>query len=208
MQTKRWLERVLWAVIMLGLCMVASVQAQIAHSDLVGCDGCHVPHNADMLPGVPLWNGSETTITFTMYSSASFQATIDGQPSGASKLCLSCHDGANPNFLWMSEDRLFGGGELVNSHPVSFVYDSSLAALDGGLRDPSEPSTLGRTIAQDLLDPESKMQCNSCHDVHTSGIGENQLRGYNYGFETIENPDGSTSQIHHGPELCRMCHMK
>ncbi len=208
MLTKRRFDRVLWAVIALGLCMAVSVQAQVSHSDLVGCDGCHVPHNAETLPGVPLWNGSETTITFTMYSSASFQATIDGQPSGASKLCLSCHDGANPNFLWMSEDSLFGGSELVNSHPVSFVYDSSLAALDGGLRDPAEPSTLGRTIAQDLLDPESKMQCNSCHDVHTSGIGENQLRGYNYGFETIENPDGSTMQIHHGPELCRMCHIK
>ena len=208
MLTKRRLDRVLWAVIALGLCVTASVQAQVSHSDLVGCDGCHVPHNAEMLPGVPLWNGSETTITFTMYSSASFQATIDGQPSGASKLCLSCHDGANPNFLWMSEDSLFGGSELVNSHPISFVYDSSLAALDGGLRDPAEPSTLGRTIAQDLLDPESKMQCNSCHDVHTSGIGESQLRGYNYGFETIENPDGSTSRVHHGPELCRMCHIK
>ena len=52
------------------------------------------------------------------------------------------------------------------------------------------------------------MQCNSCHDVHTSGVGEFQLRGYNYGYESVENPDGTKSQIHHGPELCRMCHLK
>ena len=41
-----------------------------------------------------------------------------------------------------------------------------------------------------------------------SGVGEFLLRGYNYGYETITNPDGSTSTVHHGPELCRMCHLK
>lgn len=197
-----------FAVMMLtGLFMAAAAWGTYAHSD-DGCDGCHVPHNAEMLPGVPLWNGSETTVTFTMYSSATFQGTIDGQPSGASKLCLSCHDGANPEYLWMSDDKLFGANELTNSHPISFVYDSALAVRDGGLKDPSEASTIGRTISEDLLDPESKMQCNSCHDVHTSGIGSNQLRGYNYGFDTVQNTDGSVSNVHHGPELCRMCHMK
>ena len=207
MQTKRWFKRLALVAVIPFLFMGVAAWAQMAHSD-AGCDGCHVPHNAEMLPGVPLWNGSETTVTFTMYSSATFQGTIDGQPSGASKLCLSCHDGANPDYLWMSDENKFEAGELVNSHPISFVYDSALADIDGGLKDPSEASTLGRTIAQDLLDPESKMQCNSCHDVHTSGIGQHQLRGYDYGFGTVRNPDGSTSQVHHGPELCRMCHMK
>jgi len=203
----RWFVRVGLGVIVSSLLTTPAVWAAAAHSDLVGCDGCHVPHNADQLPGVPLWNGSETTVTFTMYSSKTLQATLDGQPSGASKLCLSCHDGANPNFLWMTDNEKFGAGELANSHPVSFVYDSALASADGALKDPSQPSTLGRTIAQDLLDVDGKLQCNSCHDVHTSGVGR-ALRGYNYGYETIQNDDGSTSQTHHGPELCRMCHLK
>jgi len=82
-----------------------------------------------------------------------------------------------------------------------------LAVADGALKDPSQPSTLGRTIAEDLLDVDGKLQCNSCNDVHTSGVGR-ALRGYNYGYETIQNDDGSTSQTHHGPELCRMCHLK
>ncbi len=207
MQANKWLGRFCFGVMVSGMLMAGGAWAATAHSDLVGCDGCHVPHNADRLPGVPLWNGSETAITFTMYSSKTFQATIDGQPSGASKLCLSCHDGANPNFLWMSDTKKFQAGDLVNSHPISFVYDSALAAADGALKDPSQPSTLGRTIAQDLLDAESKMQCNSCHDVHTSGVGK-ALRGYSYGYETVTNPDGSNSQVHHGPELCRMCHLK
>jgi hypothetical protein len=208
MQVSRWLKGFGFAVIVLGLPISPSARAASPHPDLVGCDGCHVPHNANVLPGVPLWNGSDTTVTFTMYASASFDATIDGQPSGASKLCLSCHDGANPNFLWMTDSKKFGAGDLVNSHPVSFVYDSALAVADGGLKDPAQPSTLGRTIAADLLDANSKVQCNSCHDVHASGVGEKQLRGYNYGYETVDNGDGSTSQVHHGPELCRMCHLK
>jgi len=181
-------------VILVALLTPAVVMA-LAHSDLFGCNGCHTPHNADTLPGVPLWNGSETTTTFVMYSSASFQGIIDGQPSGNSKLCLSCHDGANPDYAWMNPDHSFGADELANSHPISFVYDSALAAQDGGLKDPSEASTLGGTISEDLLDPESKLQCASCHDVHSSGVGNSLLRGYDYGDR-------------HGPELCRMCHLK
>ncbi len=182
-------------LIILAALLTPTVVMAIAHSDLFGCNGCHTPHNAETLPGVPLWNGSETTSTFTMYSSDTFQGIIDGQPSGDSKLCLSCHDGANPDFLWINPEHVFGGDKLANSHPISFVYDSALAALDGALKDPSEASTLGGTVLEDLLDPDSKVQCSSCHDVHTSGIGQSLLRGYDYGSQ-------------HGPELCRMCHIK
>ncbi len=191
-----------------GWLLASAEGAGSAHSDLVGCDGCHVPHNATPVAGVPLWNGNETAVTFTMYTSATFQGTIDNQPSGTTRLCLSCHDGANPNFLWMTDSQKFGATDLVNSHPISFAYDSVLAQGDGFLKDPSQPSTLGGTIAQDLLDAAGKMQCTSCHDVHTSGVGENQLRGYDYGYGTVTNPDGTTSQVHHGAELCRMCHLK
>ncbi len=179
-----------------ALCLPTAVIAALAHSDLFGCDGCHEPHNAGTLPGVPLWNGNEATVTFTMYSSASFQGIIDGQPSGDSKLCLSCHDGTDPDYSPMiSPEQTFEGSELVNSHPISFVYDSALASVDGALKDPSEPSSIGGTIAEDLLDSDSKVQCSSCHDVHTSGIGNNLLRGHDYGSRF-------------GPQLCRMCHVK
>ena len=40
-------------VILVGLLTPAVVMA-LAHSDLFGCNGCHVPHNAEALPGVPL----------------------------------------------------------------------------------------------------------------------------------------------------------
>ncbi len=180
--------------LLVGILTPTLVKA-LAHSDLFSCNGCHTPHHAEALPGVPLWNGLETTVTFTMYSSDSFQGAIDEQPSSDSKLCLGCHDGANPDFSWMNPDFEFGADDLTSSHPISFIYDSALATLDGALKDPSEASTLGGTIFEDLLDPDSKVQCSSCHDVHTSGVGEKLLRGYDYG-------------IQHGPELCRMCHIK
>ena len=178
-------------LVLVALLMPVLVMA--AHSDY-GCDGCHTPHNSDTLPGVPLWSGEEGTAVFTeFYSSHTFDAQ-PGQPDGASKLCLSCHDGANPNYSWMVPERTID--DLTVTHPISFVYDSGLATTDGGLKDPSQESGLGDTIYQDLLDGESKVQCTSCHDVHTSGIGENLLRGMDY----FHGPGGG--------EFCRMCHIK
>jgi len=205
MYTNRRLGRLFVAA--MGLPLLAAGWAAASHSDH-GCDSCHVPHNAQSMPGVPLWNGAETVTTFTMYSSPTFQGSIDNQPSGASRLCLSCHDGANPSHLTMNPDTTFGSNELTNSHPISFVYDGTLATTDGHLKDPSQPSSLGRTIGEDLLDPGGKMQCSSCHDVHASGVGQYMLRGYDYGRQTITNPDGTTTSVRYGPQLCRMCHLK
>ena len=161
------------------------------HSD-TGCKSCHAPHHAEDLPGVPLWNGTETTKNFTLYSSNTLQATV-GQPDGSSKLCLGCHDGSLQAIAGSSMDF---GSDLSTSHPISFTYDSALAIADPGLKDPGDPSTLGSTIEIDLLDGTSKVQCTSCHDVHSSGVGTSYLRGYDY-F------DGQG-----GGDLCRMCHEK
>ncbi|MHC4708372.1 MAG: hypothetical protein ACYS8I_14955, partial [Planctomycetota bacterium] len=103
--------KVLLILAVVGLLTPTIVMA-LAHTDLFGCDACHTPHNVEALPGVPLWNGSETTTTFVMYSSDTFQGTADGQPSGDSRLCLSCHDGSNSDYAWMNPDHSFGTDEL------------------------------------------------------------------------------------------------
>ena len=54
------------------------------------CIFCHAPHTD--APSFPLWNRRFGGLAYTPYSSASMQAT-PGQPTGSSKLCLSCHDG-------------------------------------------------------------------------------------------------------------------
>jgi len=166
------------------------------------CIVCHTPHNADItVPDAPLWNHEVTaTATFTLYNSPSFDgaATI-GQPSGASKLCLSCHDGtvAMDNFGGRTNggDFMTGselvGTDLSNDHPISFTYDAALASTDGGLYDPtSANSGLGGTINDDLL-LAGQLQCSSCHDVHNGGNLNNLLR--------ISNA---------GSALCLTCHNK
>ena len=173
------------------LLSLAAVVRGAAHSDY-GCSGCHTPHHAESLAGVPLWNGSETTKVFDVYSSDTLDAVV-GQPEGSSKLCLSCHDGS---FAVLAGSFMDFGSDLSTSHPISFIYDSALATADGSLKDPSENSTLGGTIKEDLLDSASMVQCSSCHDIHSSGVGEHYLRGYDY------------FNGYNGGDLCRMCHMK
>lgn len=143
------------------------------------CICCHTPHNADItVPDAPLWNHQNTTAVFQLYTSPTFNgaATIT-QPSGSSKLCLSCHDGtvALENYSGNTSGTHFItaqnnlGTDLRNDHPISFIYDAALASLDNGLWDPTTHlSGIGNgTISQTMLF-NNKMECASCHDVHNS----------------------------------------
>ena len=193
----------------LGLLVwVGAVQA--AHSDY-GCANCHVPHKAAKADdpnaswGVPLWSTAQSSDglpNFTLYSSPSFDALNTGitQPDGASKLCLGCHDGSYIAFQFMPQSQaIFGPNDLATSHPISFVYDSALAARHPlkSLRDPSvATSGLGSTIAKDLLDSHNKMQCTSCHDVHATGKTQYQLR---YDYDVAARTDAN---------ICKVCHNK
>jgi predicted CXXCH cytochrome family protein len=145
------------------------------------CEVCHTPHKADnTVSGAPLWNHEVTTATFTLYSSGTFDATA-GQPDGASKLCLSCHDGtvAIDNFGGQTNGTKFIGGgknlgtDISDDHPVSITYDANLATADGGLYDPTTTNSgLGSTIDADML-ISGELQCSSCHDVHNgSGVAK------------------------------------
>lgn len=165
------------------------------------CIVCHTPHNADItVPEAPLWNHEVTQATFTLYGSPSFDgSTTIGQPSGASKLCLSCHDGtvAMDNFGGRTNGSDFASGsiligtDLSGDHPISFDYTTALATTDGGLHDPSTANSgLGGTIDDDLL-LAGQLQCSSCHDVHNGSGLNNLLR--------ISNA---------GSALCLTCHNK
>ena len=54
------------------------------------CNTCHTPHGA--APVRPLWNRYTPIDAYRIYTSRSLDAE-PGQPTGASKMCLSCHDG-------------------------------------------------------------------------------------------------------------------
>jgi len=164
------------------------------------CLPCHTPHGADTtVPDAPLWNHTVSTANYTLYSSPTLNATLS-QPTGHSKLCLSCHDGTiaidsfggNNGSRFLSQGN-FGhiGTDLSDDHPVSFTFNSALANADGGLHDPQTRTTgLGGTIDEDLL-INGRLECSSCHDVHNA---QNNL-----GMLWIDNTSSA---------LCLTCHDK
>lgn len=163
------------------------------------CVVCHTPHGSGTDTIVPLWNHKTTQSTFTVYSSPTLNASV-GQPSGASKACLSCHDGTiaydaygNKTGTLYVEDGALMGTDLSNDHPISFKYDSALITSDGGLQNPETAmSGLGGTIENDLL-IDKKLECSSCHDVHNGASEEAQ-------HLLVKANSGSA--------LCLTCHIK
>ena len=169
-------------------------------SDNQICLPCHTPHGADTsVSDSPLWNHQNSTANYTLYNSATLDAT-PGQPTGRSALCLSCHDGTvaldsfggntGSEFLTSADDSYIGT-DLSDDHPVSFAFTTGLAAIDGTLHDPStRPTGLGGTIATDFLF-NNKLECASCHDVHNTYDNE--------GLLLVDNA---------GSALCLTCHDK
>ena len=90
------------------------------------CTYCHAPHNAGNV-GAPLWNRSNSTIVFKMYSSANsstFQlangdVNTAARPVGPVSLaCLSCHDGVTA-FNSLNNAPMFDTDALAtNSNPA------------------------------------------------------------------------------------------
>ena len=142
------------------------------------CIFCHTTHNAS--PIQPLWNRMMPITAYSVYTSDSLNA-VPGQPTGASKLCLSCHDGAIALGSVISRDQTIQmaggittipagssnlGTDLSDDHPISFRYDSTLASDDPRIID---PSLLPPEIP---LDHNGELQCTSCHDAHDNTYGD------------------------------------
>lgn len=160
------------------------------------CIFCHTPHNA--APETPLWNRNVPGDNYIPYATESLDAAV-GQPTGSSKLCLSCHDGtialgqvlsrAMPIAMQGGQDVMpvgpaLIGTDLSDDHPVSFDYDGLLAVADPELR---HPGTLTGAVE---LDSVGQLQCRSCHDPHDDQFGD---------FLVVENFRSA---------LCLECHQK
>ncbi|NIA12671.1 MAG: hypothetical protein GWP08_01230 [Nitrospiraceae bacterium] len=156
------------------------------------CIFCHTPHNTQ--PSTPLWNRSLSTLVYTPYASSTMQAS-PGQPTHASKLCLSCHDGTigighvsrqgdNAPFGPTLTGRPNLTTDLSDDHPISFLYNNALATED---RELVSPATLTNKVC---LDAYGQMQCTTCHEAHGSS---------NPNFLVVDNQYSA---------LCITCHRK
>ena len=169
----------------------------VAVSERRICIFCHTPHHAS--PVQPLWSHEMSGASYNLYASTTLSAQ-PGQPTGASRLCLSCHDGtvalgllhgaATPLPMAGGIVTLPSGRssnlqtDLSDDHPVSFSYTASLAATNGELRDPSTLPPAVKLENGDLL------QCTSCHNPHKDPYGN---------FLVMSNT---------GAALCLACHQK
>lgn len=175
------------------------------------CIFCHTPHNAS--PVGALWNRALSPQTYQVYTSRALDAN-PGQPTGSSKLCLSCHDGTIAVGLVLSRatpiqmsggittlppGRTNLGTDLRDDHPISFVYDSTLAAKDGHLRSPNSLPSAVR------LDANRELQCTSCHDAHNNAFGNFLvMRNTNSELCISCHNVGSTNIVAHSD--CTSCH--
>ncbi len=137
------------------------------------CVVCHAPHNNLNAAGELLWNHTESTATYTVYSSPTFGQTAANPPSGASKLCLSCHDGtvALDSFGGATGGTFIGGGALLgtdlsNDHPISFPYTTAGEELNPTTATVNYADGTTGTIADLLFGAD--VECSSCHDVHNT----------------------------------------
>jgi len=146
------------------------------------CKFCHIPHNAAVPE--PLWGHRLSEVgqyRTPEMSSAHGERVLTPQPDGASRLCLSCHDGTvalgdvvgeKAPIPMIGAQRLhstrpgFIGTDLSGSHPVSFVVPEHLG-------EDSERDMGLRSLAIIDADPDvdldawGKMQCTSCHNPHS-----------------------------------------
>jgi predicted CXXCH cytochrome family protein len=150
-----------------------------ASSESQICIFCHIPHQEGS--GIRyLWNRSDPANPYIPYFSSTLRADV-GQPTGASRMCLSCHDGtialgaiaSSPTEIplrggirFMPADRSsYLGTDLSDDHPISFVYDEMLSLDNRQLR---EPSALPPQVR---LDENNQLQCTACHDPHDNAYG-------------------------------------
>jgi hypothetical protein len=163
-----------------------------------GCNSCHVPHAAHDDNSVPLWNPARTTTIATDFYTSDLMRATPGPVDGASKLCLSCHDGTNSKISTTPRTRFNETGDmgmLASSHPVSIDYSE---AYNGGDSDLLDPATLGRSV----VDANGKVQCTSCHEVHKTATRQ-EAKNLRWNYVTTGGPTTNTTAA-----FCRNCHVK
>lgn len=161
------------------------------------CNFCHTTHNAE--PQVPLWGHEISSGSYIIY----FSKTLDSflyQPSGTSKLCLSCHDGTVA--LWKNEKETeklksgnngFLGIDFSGHHPFSFYIDEKIIEINNQkdmlLKD---LNSLKKDSDGVNLNSENKMECTTCHNPHKNLYPQSDI------------PFGKKPDFN---ALCLVCHL-
>lgn len=174
------------------------------------CVYCHSPHGGRTER--PLWNRVLPTGPYRMYDTRNLSMIADAQPTGTSRLCLSCHDGTIALDDVINQPIRHTGpsapGETIKRCATECHQGGSPEGgfnwekvwFDTDLRtqhpiaiqyDPSRNANFQPAAAVEaagLKLEDGRVQCNTCHDPHTQ---------QNRKFLRIPNTGGS---------LCLVCH--
>lgn len=188
------------------------------------CIFCHTPHSAAAKS--PLWSRRDPDVliaggTFPIYANleigkpgaiatTGYYELNPEYPSGASRMCLSCHDGATSigillnDTIIMQEDTITKPEDVINlatSHPISFNYNQDvLDVIDAaGTSYQLPPSGDGIDTP---LDGYGRMQCTTCHDPHEDTRGSTGLEALPFWRNTVIV--GGTSLYEN---VCDSCHI-
>lgn len=207
------------------------------------CVFCHTPHGATAKS--TLWNRPDPARmgSFTVYNSVPLDGSgvfaIDDAgivgttkygnntspeeyPNGASKLCLSCHDGVtsigvlangqvismeagantitNPARFWDPLNPT-AGRNFSKSHPVSFVYTQAVVDYINNSTTKIDVYSAPTNPSRAKLDGQNRMQCTTCHEPHFDTRGQ----GHTYPF--WRNNDGTTNDTLDYENTCNQCHI-
>ncbi len=123
------------------------------------CVFCHAPHNArpkDTIPA-PLWSRDlpSDTKEYTMYHSTTFDTAVtlkSDKPTGASRLCLSCHDGTIALNSYRGRVIVPGGDDIgpASNAPTDDMGPASYMPTD--TRYPTWNPRLGGGAGNDFSD--------------------------------------------------------
>ena len=115
-----------------------------------------------------------TSAAYTVYSSPTLDVAA-GQPGGASKLCLSCHDGtvAIDSFGGATGSQFATGSALIGTdlsddHPIGIGWEhQTQTPACSNCHDPRDPGDMTGIATPFFGPPGSRtLECPTCHDAH------------------------------------------
>ncbi len=147
------------------------------------CIFCHAPHTKS--PAGQLWNRNLPMGPFLTIETGGGSAgpETSNQPNGASKMCLSCHDGTLALGAVLSSrkpieltgtstgtippgSRGFIGRDLRGMHPISIRVTPEVIARHAKSAMGLVPLKQMKSDPDVKLDRSDRIQCTTCHDPH------------------------------------------
>ncbi len=163
-----------------------------SRSETEVCVFCHIPHGSGEHGNAR----PDPTARYELYASSTLAAEVPGAPDGATRICLSCHDGTiavgQTRRRRIAVERLTSDGRLPPGHAANLGTD--LRRTHPVSIRPPRTSKIRPLPATDAvhLDRGGKVQCTSCHDPHR------------------ESPDGVERKFlvksNRSSAICASCH--